>query len=73
MQLVFWKSHTTDQRKSQLSHHPNKNRDRHGQNMPLTNVEFRGAPGSDFYYPAGYWICRISEKNPAGYWIFYSI
>ena len=24
-----------------------------------------------FTYPAGYRICRISEKNPAGYWIFY--
>ena len=31
----------------------------------------RGAPDSDFYYPAGYWIYRISEKNPAGYRIFY--
>jgi hypothetical protein len=28
----------------------------------------RGAPDSDFYYRAGYWI---SEKNPAGYRIFY--
>ena len=27
----------------------------------------RGALDSDFYYLAGYWICRISEKYPAGY------
>ena len=27
----------------------------------------RGAPDSDFCYPAGYRICRISEINPAGY------
>ena len=26
---------------------------------------FRGAPDSDFYYSAGYWICRISKKNLA--------
>ena len=26
----------------------------------------RGAPDSAFYYPGGYQICRIVEKNPAG-------
>jgi hypothetical protein len=31
----------------------------------------RGAPDSDFYYLAGYRICRISEKNLASYRIFY--
>jgi hypothetical protein len=33
--------------------------------------KIRRAPDSDFYYPAGYRICRISEKNRAGYRIFY--
>ena len=33
--------------------------------------KIRGAPDSDFYYLAGYRICRISEKNLAGYRIFY--
>jgi hypothetical protein len=29
-------------------------------------VIIRGAPDSDFYYPAGYRICRIFKKNPTG-------
>ena len=36
-----------------------------------TYVANRGAPDGDFYYPARYRICRISEKNPTGYQIFY--
>jgi hypothetical protein len=31
----------------------------------------KGAANSDFYYPAGYQICRIFKKNPARYRIFY--
>jgi hypothetical protein len=37
----------------------------------LARASVRGAPDSDFYYLAGYRICWISEKNPAGYRIFY--
>ena len=37
----------------------------------LTRVcQARGAPDSAFYNQAGYRICRIVEKTPAGYRIF---
>ena len=31
------------------------------------DINNKGAPDSDFYCPAGYRICWISEKNPVGY------
>ena len=41
----------------------------------ITYFKTRGAPDSDFYYPAGYRICRISEKNrpDTGYFIQFEI
>ena len=38
-------------------------------------VVTRGAPDSDFYHPAGYRICRISEKlwPDTGYFIQFEI